>query len=377
LDTSDVDRWVGIPIGGGILKDPIHVNDIRRWAQGMQNPHPLYYDEGYAKESRFGQIVAPQSFTVCTSDSHGAGPSIQGRIDGSHMLFGGDEWWFSGPRIFPGDQIRLERKLVDYQVKDTKFAGPTLFPRGDTTYINQRGEVVARQRCTSIRYLAEEARKRASNKESPEPDWTDEQLAALEARKREYYQTFRALGHQRRSGVQPGEKLPTRTIGPHSVASFSTEWRSYPLSIWGAFRDDGLPTSLRQAGWLPDMDKDVERAKIDPSEMDGMYKGSSRGHVNARYAQRIGLPRGYGYGASMGAWILDYLSNWAGEVAEIVHSKMAYKAPVLTGDVTYLNGEVTHVAPAEGSGKPLASLRVEMTNQRDEIIASGVAEVAL
>jgi acyl dehydratase len=293
------------------------------------------------------------------------------------MLFGGDEWWFSGPRIFPGDQIRLERKLVDYQVKDTKFAGPTLFPRGDTTYINQRGEVVARQRCTSIRYLAEEARKRASHKESPEPDWTDEQLTALEAKKREYYQTFRALGHQRRSGVQQGEKLPTRTIGPHSVASFSTEWRSYPLSIWGAFRDDGLPTSLRQAGWLPDMDKDVERAKIDPSEMDGMYKGSSRGHVNARYAQRIGLPRGYGYGASMGAWILDYLSNWAGEFAEIVHSKMAYKAPVLTGDVTYLNGEVTLVAPAEGSGKPLVTLRVEMTNQRDEIIASGVAEVAL
>jgi acyl dehydratase len=368
---------VGISIGGGILKDPLHVNDIRRWVQGMQNPHPLHYEEDYAKESRFGQIVAPQSFTVCTSDSHGAGPSIQGRIDGSHMLFGGDEWWFSGPRIFPGDRIRLERKLVDYQVKNTKFAGPTLFPRGDTTYINQRGEVIAKQRCTSIRYLAAEARKRASQKENPEPEWNDEQLAAVEARKREYYQTYRALAHQRRTGAQPGEKLPVRTIGPHSLASFSTEWRSYLLSIWGAFRDDGLPSSLRQAGWLPDMDKDVERAKIDPSEMDGMYKGSSRGHVNARYAQRIGLPRGYGYGASMGAWILDYLSNWAGEWADIVHSKMAYKAPVFTGDVTYLNGEVTQVVPAPAAGLPVVSVRVEMTNQRDEVIASGVAEIQL
>ena len=45
LDTSDVDRWVGVPLGGGYLKDPVHVNDIRRWAQGMQNPNPIYYDD--------------------------------------------------------------------------------------------------------------------------------------------------------------------------------------------------------------------------------------------------------------------------------------------------------------------------------------------
>ena len=35
--------------------------------------------------------------------------------------------------------------------------------------------------------------------------------------------------------------------------------------------------------------------------------------MNDRYAQRIGMPRAYGYGASMGAWVLDYLTNWAGE----------------------------------------------------------------
>ncbi len=54
LDTSDVDRWVGQPIGGGVLKDPIHPNDVRRWAQGMQNPNPLCFDEEYAVASAFG-----------------------------------------------------------------------------------------------------------------------------------------------------------------------------------------------------------------------------------------------------------------------------------------------------------------------------------
>ena len=59
-----------------------------------------------------------------------------------------------------------------------------------------------------------------------------------------------------------------------------------------------------EAGWLPEMDRDHEGAKLDPSLADGLYKGPSRGHVQERFAQLVGMPRGYGYGASMGAWIL-------------------------------------------------------------------------
>jgi len=51
LDTSDLDRWIGVPLGGGNLKDPIHVNDIRRWVQAMHNPNPLHYDDEFARAS--------------------------------------------------------------------------------------------------------------------------------------------------------------------------------------------------------------------------------------------------------------------------------------------------------------------------------------
>ena len=368
LDTSDVDKWVGVPVGGSNMREPASVNDIRRWAQGMQNPHPLYYDEDYAKESAFGGIVAPQSFVVCCSDSHGAAPSIQGRIEGTHMLFGGDEWWFER-RVKPGDRVTQERTLFDYTVKETKFAGPTMFARGDTIYTNQRGERVAKQRCTSIRYRADEARKRRADA-APEPQWSDEELAELEARRRAYCQTYLELGHGKRK-VSPSDTLPTRVIGPHSIQTFTTEWRSFIMNVWGAFEPDGLSTSLRQAGWLKEMDKDMEAAKIDPAQADGLYKGSSRGHTQDRYAQLIGLPRGYGYGASMGAWILDYLSNWIGEHGFIVHSDMKYRAPVFTGDVTYIDGEVT--ALQEG----IATVAVVMTNQRKETVAKGIAELRL
>ena len=42
----------------------------------------------------------------------------------------------------------------------------------------------------------------------------------------------------------------------------------------------------------PEMDRDHEAAAIDPSQADGLYKGPSRGHVQKRYADLIGIPRG-------------------------------------------------------------------------------------
>ncbi len=376
FDTSDVDRWVGVPIGGGQFKDPIHVNDIRRWAQGMQNPNPLFYDERFAAEGHFGELVAPQSFAVCTTVGHGAVPAIQGNIPGTHMLFGGDEWWFFGPRIRPGDKIRSERMLFDYSVKDTKFAGPTMFSRGDTTYIGQTGEVVCKQRSTSIRYLAEEARKRASFEDQQEKQWTDEELEEVERQKLEYYRSFLDLGHEKRLFVQVGDKLPRRVIGPHSLMTFTTEWRSYLMTVWGASYDEGR-SSTYEAGWLPEMSRDDEGAAVDPSHNDGLYKGPSRGHVQPKYAQLIGMPRGYGYGASMGAWIVDYLTNWAGEWGFVVHSDMKFRAPALTGDVTYIDGEVSNLNYDDPSGSPIATLQIRMTNQDDNLMAIGAAEVML
>jgi acyl dehydratase len=79
----------------------------------------------------------------------------------------------------------------------------------------------------------------------------------------------------------------------------------------------------------------------------------------------------------MGAWILDYLANWAGEWSDIVHSRMQFRSPALVGDVTYLDGEVLEVEEEESSGQPLATVQVTMTNQDGSIMANGTAELRL
>lgn len=377
LDTTHVDAWVGVPLGGGQMKDPVSTNDIRRWSQGMQNANPLYYDEVYAAESRFGQIVAPQSFAVVTDDSHGAAPAIQGEIPGTHMLFGGDEWWFYGPRIRPGDKITRDRMLFDYRVTNTSFAGPTMFSRGDTNYVRDDGVFICKQRSTSIRYIAEEARKRAQFTEENDPEWSEEELMAIEERKFAYFAKYLEQSHKRILNVQVGEVLPERLIGPHTIASFTTEWRSFLFTVWDTFRPDGLPTTLLEAGWLPEMSRNLEKAGVDPTYADGLYYGPSRGHVQQKYAQLIGLPRAYGYGASMGAWVLDYVANWGGDWSDIIHSKVNYRTPAMTGDLTILNGKVTSVGVDPMSIQPLANVDIVMTNQNGSILATGSVQVRL
>ena len=57
---------------------------------------------------------------------------------------------------------------------------------------------------------------------------------------------------------------------------------------------------------------------------------------------------------------------------------MSYRSPAFTGDVTFIDGEVERVTEDRAhAASPIASVKVVMTNQRDEVMASGTAEVRL
>jgi acyl dehydratase len=381
LDASDLDRYMGVPMEPGELKEPVAVNDIRRWVQAMHYPNPLHYDEAWAAESRFGEIVAPQSFTVATDTSHGCSPAQVGKIPGSHLIFGGDDWWFFGPRIRPGDHMVCHRMPYDYRVTETSFAGPTCFQRGDTLYINQHGERVALQRSTSIRYQVREAKEKAVFSEPAEPTWTDDQLADLERRKLAFIDQVQELGHGRRAfeSVAVGDTLAGQVLGPHSLASFATEWRAYPMTVWGATAKGPTTVRAEELGYTPEMagfEGDRRMERLNPELTDGAYYGPSRGHLQPRWARHVGMARGYGYGASMGAWILDYVAGWAGEWGFVTHSSAQYRNPAFTGDATFLSGDVVDTR-VERRRRHLVTVAVDVRNQDDTVLATATVDVEL
>ncbi|NML05825.1 MaoC family dehydratase N-terminal domain-containing protein [Sphingomonas sp. G-3-2-10] len=379
LDCSDLDQYMGKPIAPARMKEPLHNNDFRRWVQAMHYPNLLHYDHDFAAESRYGRLVAPQSFAVAADDGHGAGPACVGRIPNSHLIFGGDEWWFYGPKIFGGDDIINEKVPFDYVVKDTKFAGPTCFQRGDNNYYNQHGELIAKQRSTSIRYRNDLAVEMASLDATEDPVWTDEEIADLEERKLEFIDMMHALGHGKRywDDVNVGDALPVRVFGPHSIASLTTEWRAYLFTIWGSTHRPGF--DLEGLGFDPAMaghENDPVMEKINPELTDGAYFGPSRGHLFARWARYIGMPRPYGYGASMGAWILDYLAGWAGEWGQVVHVNSAYRGPAFTGDATIMTATVIDKL-TDAEGRKLIQVDCKMANQLGTTMATAKGEIEL
>jgi hypothetical protein len=379
LNCSDLGQYMGKPMKPTSLKEPVHNTDFRRWAQAMHYPNLLHYDHDFAAVSRFGRMVAPQSFAIAAADGHGCPPAAVGCIPGSHLIFGGDEWWFSGRHLFDGDRFVNEKIPFDYVVKETKFAGPTCFQRGDNNYYNQNGELIARQRSTSIRYRRDLALEIGSLTGTEDPQWTDQELAEVEERKLEYINMMRELGHGKRywDEVNARDKLPVRVFGPHSIASFATEWRAYLVNIWGTM--NLRKQDLLALGFTPEMaglENDPDMQLINPSITDGAYYGPSRGHLFPRFARKIGMPRAYGYGASMGAWVTDYLAGWAGEHGMVLHSAANYRGPALSGDITIQTAEVIDKR-VDDQGRHLVHVKHKMASQKGTIMCTASAEIRL
>lgn len=384
LDLSDVERRVGQEVGGGELIEPCSATDIRRWVMAMDYPNPIHWDQDFAEASKFGGIVAPQSVAVAIDYGHGVQPACVGYIPGSHLIFGGEEWWHYGPRVRPGDRLTQKRRFHDYKVSETRFAGPTLFSRGDTLHVNQNGVPVCKERATSIRYLAAEAEKRGvlTGDGAGAPVWSREQLEAVEQERFAWLMSNREGRTPRFDEVSVGDQLPRRVLGPHTIATFATEYRAFIFNTWGSYRwvaPPGVedPWINQDPGWVPGFGFDEEKAKLDPRLRDGLYVGPSRGHVDVEKASKIGMPRAYGYGATMGAWVTDYVAFWAGHDGFVRYSNTSFKGPAYEGDITYLDAEVGETLEESAWGEPLVRLLVKMTNQDGTVLATGKVEVEL
>ncbi|HLX87786.1 MAG TPA: hypothetical protein VKR22_04970, partial [Acidimicrobiales bacterium] len=218
--------------------------------------------------------------------------------------------------------------------------------------------------------------KRFFEQAAPRPTWTHQQLDDIEERRMRWIRSMAGDAAPTLDSITTGMKLPTRPMGPHSLPSLASEWRAYTFTVWGSSEHEG-PDHLSEAGWLDEMDRDLEGAKENPELGDGLYHGPSRGHTDEEHAQLIGMPRGYGYGASMGAWVLDYVSAWAGDRGFIRHSNVQYRFPAFDGDLTLLDAEVTAARHDPMLGATLVTLEVVMTNQDGSVMAKGPVEVEL
>jgi hypothetical protein len=89
------------------------------------------------------------------------------------------------------------------------------------------------------------------------------------------------------------------------------------------------------------------------------------------------MARAYGYGATMQAWVTDYLAYWAGHDGFVRHCKSDFRGPAFEGDVTYFDGEVVDKQAESAWGVPLVTIMAKLTNQDGTTLVATTAEVEL
>jgi acyl dehydratase len=136
-------------------KEVVDRSSIRRYAQAISDLNPLYLDDEFARQSKYGGIVAPPTYIFDVSHDIFAEIGEDGRdltrvtVPGMNAVRGGNEYEFCEP-VKPGDVVNRRRKVIDIYEKEGKKAGKILFITYETTYVNQNGTVLGKCRETMM-----------------------------------------------------------------------------------------------------------------------------------------------------------------------------------------------------------------------------------
>ncbi len=142
-------------IGGEVYR-----RDIERYCSAVGDLNPIYLDDEAARAAGYSGVIAPPLFYPYAIDRQvrldqlrpdgiaqtGARSGIQWPLP--RIMAGGVEVEFFEP-IRPGDRLTATPRIADIYERVGR-SGPMVFQVVETTYRNQRGEVVLIERATTI-----------------------------------------------------------------------------------------------------------------------------------------------------------------------------------------------------------------------------------
>jgi hypothetical protein len=166
-----LDALIGQPTGSGkpaVAPDPVNAAMIRHWAYALEDMNPVYLDPEFAAKSRFGGLVSPpvmlQTWTMAppkiTGITDRGGIPIEIRKNPMAFI---DEAGFVGT-VATNSEFEIERyprvgehlssTTVIEEISDEKRTalGTGHFVTWVTTYVDEQGEVVGRQRFRVLRF---------------------------------------------------------------------------------------------------------------------------------------------------------------------------------------------------------------------------------
>jgi acyl dehydratase len=329
---------------------------IRHFVDGVGDVNPLFRDETYAKNTRYGKVTAPPSWPYSVFPTW-----IPQGLKGVHAFHSGNDWTFYKP-IYEGDTITPELTFTHFDEKKSKFAEKIVIVHYDDNYFNQRGERVANAKAWSVRAERQTAREKGkySDLKVPHP-WTEKELKDIE--KQVLAEEIRGKEIRYWEDVKEGEELKSLVKGPLGVTDMIA-WciGSSPVqlkALGAALRD-----YRRHPGW----------AFRDPNT--GALEPTFAVHYHTDAAKSAGVPYMYDVGAQRQQWLIQHLTNWIGDEGWLKTCFAEYRRFVYLSDVVWLKGKVTKKY-VDDAGESCVDIETWAENQRGENVMPGHSTVIL
>ena len=312
-----------------------------RFGEGIGDHNPLYCDEAYAREARFGDLVASPTY-LYSLDVSVVG-AIYGHIpvadlstkDLTLLYLGADIEWHRP--IWVGDRVRTVETPVDCQRMSTPQVPDGLKVTSSTEYWNSRGELIATLTTHMLRF--------PNSGKAVAPS----------------------------AGEEPVGLAPDPLV-------WSRERRGGRARLWsdvtvGDVMED-LPKGTYTMTELYLFSYVAQNTQRTRTATPGVLDTGAAGRADAKYArEHRAQASNFDWGPQRVCWAGQIVTDWMGDWGRLHKLSTKIRRPNLVGDVNTLRGRVVDTSVEQD--RHLVTLEVEVVNHTGAVTATGTALVEL
>jgi acyl dehydratase len=332
------------------------VDSITIFANGIGDLNPLFRDLEYARWTRFGGLIAHPCFPW------------------THHWPGRSYWGFTGVHGFgvaidceyyrnvrPGDRINIWNRVLGVEEKASKFSGRMAMQYLESTYTNQRDEVICKALGLTARHERKASRDKGKYKDVKTTVYTPEERARIDEMVLTEPERIRGGNTRTWDDVQVGDKIDEIARGPLSMSDTMA-------FVIASGRGAAHGALLRHAAKHP-------KHYIRNQAMGGGVEYTGIGHHREDFAKEVGVPGMYDYLPQRACWFATAITNWMGDDGVLKRLRMEARLFNIQGDTTFITGTVVKKYVKDRCA--LVDIEMKGTNQRGDVSSPGFATVML
>jgi acyl dehydratase len=332
------------------------VDSITIFSNGIGDLNPLFRDLEYSRWTHFGGLIAHPCFPWV---HHWPARSYWG-LPGVHG-FGVTVDCEFFRHVRPGDRISVWNRVLDLQERPSRFSGRMVIQYVESTFLNQRDEILCRALGLTARHEREASRTKGKYKEIKTHSYTEKERAEIDEKAMAEADSIRGAITRHWEEVNVGESIDEIVRGPLSLSDTMA-------FVIASGRGAAHGVLLRQATKHP---KHFIRNK----EAGGGIEYTGIGHHRESFAKNVGVPGMYDYLPQRASWFATAITNWMGDDAVLKRIRMEARMFNVQGDTTFITGTIVKKYVKDRCA--LVDIDMRGTNQRGELTSPGFATVML